>query len=235
MDPELKEMLAAIMARLDKLETAKEPVKDAELTDAQKAEKAAADEEAAKAKEPVKDAEVIIPADGEVAEKAAEVSELASDLQEIAEELTAAADSKLKGKLKGIAAKLKTGTAAIKTLAATDAKERASLAGRLKALETKPAMDERTLVDITARRTGLVDRLTKHVGTFDHAQMTTDEVAAYGIAKLEIKGVAKGQEIVALDAFLQAKGDPTKTTVIVAQDKAPSALSARIAKHGAGE
>lgn len=115
--------------------------------------------------------------------------------------------------------------AALKTIAA--------LQGRITGLEARPAMDERAFVDITAKRTSLVDRLTKHVGTFDHATMTVDDIAAYGVKKLDIKGVAKGQEIVALDAYLQARPDPTKTTS-VAQDNKPSALSQRVAAHGVG-
>lgn len=109
----------------------------------------------------------------------------------------------------------------------------AALRGTVTALQARPAMDERALVDITAKRTSLVDRLSKAVGTFDHAKMTVDEIAAYGVTKLEIKGVAKGQEIVALDAYLQARPDPTKTTS-VAQDIKPSALSQRVAAHGVG-
>lgn len=180
-DEELKKLLEAIMARLDKLE-AKEPEEKVEvIEDEDKTDEPAADAEADKPEDkPAKDEDDTPPA---------------------------------------------TMDAALATIA--------KLTGRLKAVEGRPAMDERTLVDITARRTSLVERLSKHVGTFDHAKMTTDEVAAYGIAKLEIKGVAKGTEIVALDAFLQAKGDPTKKPTSVAEDKAPSALSSRIAKHGA--
>jgi len=199
-DEELKKMLEAIMARLDKLEAheADEPVDviaDADMTEEQKATKAAADAEAAKAKD--------------------EGTEMTAE-QKAAK---AAADAEVDTPPASM-------DAALKTIAAQ--------AGRIKALEARPAMDERALVDITARRTSLVERLTKHVGTFDHATMTVDDIAAYGVKKLEIKGVAKGQEVIALDAFLQAKADPTKSTT-VAQDKAPTALASRIAKHGAGE
>jgi len=178
-DEELKALLAAIVARLDKLE-AKEPEADP-VADADKDEPAADVDPEPKADEPAADADK--------------------------DEPPTSMDAALK--------------------------QIASLKGRIAAVETRPAMDERALVDITARRTSLVERLSKHVGTFDHATMTLADVAAYGISKLEIKGVAKGTEIVALDAFLQAKPDPTKATT-VAQDKVTSALSARIAKHGAG-
>lgn len=182
-DEELKKLLDAIMARLDAVEAkeakvdVEEEVVDAELTDEEKAAKAAADAEAAK------DAEIEDP----------EIPPASMD-------------------------------AALKTIA--------KLTGRLKALEGRPAMDERALVDIAAKRSSLVDRLSKVVGTFDHSAMTLSDIADYGVKKLEIKGVAKGQEIVALDAFLQARPADGKTTVT--QDVAPSALKSRIAKHGKG-
>lgn len=181
-DEELKEMLAAIMARLDALEAAKAPVVDAEveLTDEEKAAKEAADAEAAKAKE---------AADADTDEPPSSMD------------------------------------AALKKIA--------TLTGEVAALKTRPAMDERAVISAMDQRASLVERLTKHVGTFDTAGKTLADIAAYGIAKLEIKGVAKGQEAVALDAYLQAKPDPTKVTTI-AQDKAPSALSARVDTYGAG-
>ena len=46
--------------------------------------------------------------------------------------------------------------------------------------------------------------ITPFVGTFDHAEMTTDEFVAYACDKLEIK-VEKGQEQAALTGFLAAK------------------------------
>lgn len=115
-------------------------------------------------------------------------------------------------------------------------KQIAGLKGRLAAVESRPAMDEATVVKTLAARNSLVERLTKHVGTFDHASMTTiAAVAAYGVGKLGIKGVAKGSEVVALDAYLQAKPDPTKAPSSVAEDKKPSALAGRIANHGKTE
>lgn len=56
-----------------------------------------------------------------------------------------------------------------------------------------------------ARKTSLVDRLSKVVGAFDGAldlaRATASDVAAYGVTKLKLK-CAKGQEVVALDAYL---------------------------------
>lgn len=221
-DPKLEEMLAAIMARLDKLEAAKPAAADKET------EEPVEDTEV---EEPVADAEFEEGAgDVDVTEKAGEVAELAGDLQEIAEELVPA-DAKLKGRIKGIAAKLTAGAAKIKTKAAMDSKERSKLAGRLKALEDKPAMDEATVVNALAKRDDLANRLSTHIGTFDHSKMTHAEVAKYGVEKLAISGVVAGQEAVALDAFLQAKPKPTERTS-VAQDAGNTALAQRIANHG---
>lgn len=74
------------------------------------------------------------------------------------------------------------------------------------------------LVKIAARDK-LADSLSAHVGTFDHAEMSVEEVAAYGIGKLGIKA-DKGQEEATLRGWLQAAGDPAKkpTTKATAQD-----------------
>lgn len=108
----------------------------------------------------------------------------------------------------------------------------AATIGRLAALEGRPAMDEAAVVAAIARKTDLVERLSKVVGTFDHAALTTQAVAEYGVKKLEIKGVAKGDEFVALDAFLQAA--PAPSTVTTALDTAPNGLARRIAERQSG-
>lgn len=218
-EEKLAEILAAIQAlsgRVEALEAAK-PSGDEE-TDVEVIE----DEEIKE--EVIEDEEVVVAqADPEEVEaKAEEVAELADDLAEIAAEISEASgmDAKIRGRVAKIADKAK----AISAKAAMDAK------GKPKA---RPAMDEASVMAAIARKTGLVDKLSKHIGTFDHAGMTAQKVAEYGVAKLGIRGVRKGQEIVALDAFLQAK--PVSTPVATAQDKAPSVLSKRIAAHATGE
>lgn len=57
---------------------------------------------------------------------------------------------------------------------------------------------------IMSKRDALAADLSKHIGTFDHADKTLDEVAAYGISKLGIT-CPKGQEAIALDAYLQGR------------------------------
>lgn len=112
--------------------------------------------------------------------------------------------------------------------------ERAEL-NRLRAAAKTPApvgMDETAMVQTFAKRDALADRLKGHVGTFDHAGMTLAEVAAYGVAKLGLTDVPKGQEVVALDVALQAKGSPSGPVVTGAQDVA--ARETFVQKHLAG-
>jgi hypothetical protein len=63
-----------------------------------------------------------------------------------------------------------------------------------------------------AARDALAKQVSQHVGTFDAAEMTLDEVATYGCTKLGIKAPA-GQEAAMLAGYLQAKGDPAKRPV----------------------
>jgi hypothetical protein len=85
--------------------------------------------------------------------------------------------------------------------------------------------------EINARNT-LAEKVALHVGTFDHAEMTVDEVAAYGIEKLKITA-PKGQERAALDGFLQAKAAPAQFQQ--AQDSATESkgLDAYLSKKSA--
>lgn len=69
---------------------------------------------------------------------------------------------------------------------------------------TPPAMDEAAFVKRIAKRDVLAKQISGHVGTFDHAEMTLDQVVAYGVEKLGIKA-DKGHEAFALDGYLQAK------------------------------
>lgn len=90
-----------------------------------------------------------------------------------------------------------------------------------------PAMDAaevfRTFSRMTKQRDTLAEQISWHVGTFDHADMTVEEVAQYGLQKLNINA-PKGQEVVFLGAYLQGKGDPkqAKTVKGDAMDAKPS-------------
>jgi len=61
-----------------------------------------------------------------------------------------------------------------------------------------------------AARDKLAEQLSWHVGTFDHSEMTAEDVAAYGVKKLGLTA-PKGQEAAVLAGFLQGKPDPRKT------------------------
>ena len=94
----------------------------------------------------------------------------------------------------------------------------------VKTLSSRPAMDEGVVFASLATKQSLVSRLAEHIGVFDAAAMTVADVAKYGIEKLEIKNVAAGTEMAALDAFLQAK--PKPTPVVTATDGALNPKSA---------
>lgn len=66
------------------------------------------------------------------------------------------------------------------------------------------------IAEINARNT-LAQKLSHHVGTFDHDDKTLDEVAKYGCEKLGLK-VAAGSERVALDAYLHNR--PTHSSSV---------------------
>lgn len=80
-----------------------------------------------------------------------------------------------------------------------------SMRKQIKKLQSQvQSMDEGAILKRIAKRDELVARVKPHTGTFDHAMMTHDAVAQYGVKKLGIK-CAPGTEAIALDAWLQGK------------------------------
>lgn len=77
-------------------------------------------------------------------------------------------------------------------------------------------MDAKQVFAEIGKRDKLYARLSAHIGAFDHAEMTAQDMAEYGLKKLEI-AAPKGHEVTFLDAFLQGKGVPAKPQA-VAQD-----------------
>lgn len=71
----------------------------------------------------------------------------------------------------------------------------------------KPVGDAafRSVMAMAADRDQLARKLSKHVGTFDHARMTPLEVAEYGCAKLGLKHKGNAARV-ALDGYLLAAG-----------------------------
>jgi hypothetical protein len=71
----------------------------------------------------------------------------------------------------------------------------------------KPAMDAKEIMVEVSKRNKLADTLSWHVGTFDHAEMTHEEVARYGVKKLGLNAPA-GQEINFLSGYLHNRPAP---------------------------
>lgn len=67
----------------------------------------------------------------------------------------------------------------------------------------KAGMDTKRFLLEISQRDKLAQSLSNHIGTFDHSQKTTQEVALYGIKKLGLSCV-KGHEISMLNGFLAA-------------------------------
>lgn len=106
------------------------------------------------------------------------------------------------------------------------------LSKRVDKLASRPAMDEKTVMEVTAKKAALVDRLKPHVGVFDHSAMTLNDVAKYGVKKLNIKTPA-GSEAIALDAYLQAR--PVAIVHTTAADSATkTGLGQSVAAYAAG-
>lgn len=70
-----------------------------------------------------------------------------------------------------------------------------------------------------AERTRLYESLSAHVGAFDHAEMTVEQMAAYGCDKLGIRA-PEADRMTYLRGYLAAKPAPSKTA---AMDHAPKA------------
>lgn len=83
-----------------------------------------------------------------------------------------------------------------------------------------PAMDEATIMQRIAQRDELANTLSAHVGAFDHKGMTLDQVAAYGVEKLEL-AADKGHELATLRGFLAGASKNPRTTVGTGADSAP--------------
>ncbi len=77
------------------------------------------------------------------------------------------------------------------------------------------AMERRVLAKIAARDV-LAKQLSAHVGTFDHAEKTYDEVVAYGCKKLGVKTADE------LKGFLKAKSVSTPPATATGMDSAKS-------------
>jgi len=80
------------------------------------------------------------------------------------------------------------------------------------------AMDTKKFLIEISKRDSLAKKLSHHIGTFDHSQKTTKEVAEYGIKKLGLK-CKSGHEISMLDGYLAA-ASKSNVSPIFAKDSA---------------
>lgn len=76
---------------------------------------------------------------------------------------------------------------------------------------------ERSIIGRIAQRDALAKKLSVHIGTFDHADKTLDEVVAYGCQKLGIKA-GKGQEAATLSGFLLGRPSATVSPRVAGMD-----------------
>lgn len=94
---------------------------------------------------------------------------------------------------------------------------------------------ERSVLGRIAKRDALAKQISQHVGTFDHAAMTLDDVVTYGCDKLGIKA-EKGQEAAVLAGFLQAKPAAIPSASVAGMDAAPASGAGNfVTKHLKGE
>ena len=99
--------------------------------------------------------------------------------------------------------------------AAMDAAEKIAAPLRAELAELRRGGIKAVLGEIS-QRNALAGKLAGFVGVFDHSEMTLDEVANYGVTKLEIPGVTKGQEVSAITAYLHGRAAPNANVTYVA-------------------
>ncbi|MTC47407.1 DUF2213 domain-containing protein [Providencia sp. wls1922] len=186
----LKSIIAEVIAQT-KPSTDEEPEEEKKSTDANP-------EEEQKAEEAVAAAEVAVGEASTGTSEAVEAAEVAIEtaveaIEEAKEHLDQATTDSLNRRIK----RLKNGIGTMDEIA--------SLKRKIKRLEaSKPTMDTGTLLKQIGERDSLAHKLTPFIGVFDHAAMTKQQVAEYGVDKLGIQ-CGKGNESIALDAWMQGR------------------------------
>jgi hypothetical protein len=84
---------------------------------------------------------------------------------------------------------------------AEEKKEKEAMDSRISALEARGTKE---ILAEVKKRDRLASEVQAHIGTFDHADMTADEVAAYAIGKFGLKA-PKGQEQAILSGYLAGR------------------------------
>ncbi|MEZ2893565.1 DUF2213 domain-containing protein [Providencia rettgeri] len=195
----LKSIIAEVIAQA-KPSTDENPEEEKKSTDADPEEEQKAEEAVAAAEVAAEEATTGTPEAVEAAEVAIETAVEA--IEEAKEHLDQATTDSLNRRLK----RLKNGIGTMDEIA--------SLKRKIKRLEaSKPTMDTGLLLKQIGERDSLAHKLTPFLGVFDHAAMTKQQVAEYGVDKLGIQ-CGKGNEAIALDAWMQGRvPDSQKATV----------------------
>nr|ELR5224901.1 DUF2213 domain-containing protein [Providencia rettgeri] len=195
----LKSIIAEVIAQT-KPSTDEEPKEEKKSTDANPEEEQKAEEAVTAAEVAAEEATTGTPEAVEAAEVAIETAVEA--IEEAKEHLDQATTDSLNRRIK----RLKNGIGTMDEIA--------SLKRKIKRLEaSKPTMDTGALLKQIGERDSLAHKLTPFLGVFDHAAMTKQQVAEYGVDKLGIQ-CGKGNEAIALDAWMQGRvPDSQKATV----------------------
>lgn len=106
---------------------------------------------------------------------------------------------------------------------AMDAKV-AKLEAKLAKLEAGNAVMDSAILGGIADRDALASKLSDFVGTFDHARMTVQQVAEYGVKKLGVPCV-KGTERVAVEAYLHGRTPDHKQPSVTMDSKGVDLLA----------
>jgi hypothetical protein len=88
----------------------------------------------------------------------------------------------------------------------------------------------KSLLNEVSRRDALASQLSQHIGTFDHADKTLDEVTEYGIQKLGI-ACPKGHEETALNAYFAGKKASPLAFALDSKTKRSGELDAYLAQN----
>lgn len=103
--------------------------------------------------------------------------------------------------------------------------------------EEKKGMDEGEIFKMLARKEKLAKEVETVIGTFDHSEMTENQVAKYACDKLEL-GAVEGQELATLKGYLKAVASSPKVTYgykTVAADGGIQKEDAEFEKFSKGE
>ncbi|EMB3081673.1 DUF2213 domain-containing protein [Providencia rettgeri] len=195
----LKSIIAEVIAQTQS-STDENLEEEKKSTDADPEEEQKAEEAVAAAEVAAEEATTGTPEAVEAAEVAIETAVEA--IEEAKEHLDQATTDSLNRRIK----RLKNGIGTMDEIA--------SLKRKIKRLEaSKPTMDTGELLKQIGERDSLAHKLTPFLGVFDHAAMTKQQVAEYGVDKLGIQ-CGKGNEAIALDAWMQGRvPDSQKATV----------------------